>query len=419
VLMISIDGMRPDYVTEAAAHHIKLPTLQRIMANGTYADRVVNSLPTNTYPNHTTLVTGVSPAKHGIYNNMIFDPLLQHPNEWYWFADEVHVPTLWQAASAAGLTTASVGWPVTNGATGIDYLITEFAQSEDGAEITALKRDHPADLRESLDPTGKLANADGDVKKVAWSATIISVYKPNFMTVHLNNLDHAEHATGVFSSEDVHVLETLDGQVKTLMDAELAADPKAIVVVVSDHGFVNVEKRVNLEVLFIRAGLAPPRPAHGKLALDTPWDAEAWDGGGTDAIMLHHPNDKQMLQKVSDLLQQAAGNPEYGIARILDREAILTMGGFPDASFVVEWKPGFCSGRALSGEIVKSTPGTGQHGYAPDRPDVESSFFMVGRGVAVDRDLGVIDMRQIASTIAKILAVPFPSATMKPLDYEP
>jgi predicted AlkP superfamily pyrophosphatase or phosphodiesterase len=416
VLMISIDGMRPDYVTAADGHHLKIPTLRHIMAEGTYADRVINSLPTNTYPNHTTLVTGVWPAQHGIYNNIKFDPLLQHPDEWYWYADAVRVPTIWQAASNAGLTTASVGWPVTNGAKGIDFLITEFAQSEAGAELTEQERDNPVGLRHQLDPSGKMKDADGDIKKTVWSAEIIRTQKPNLMTVHLNNLDHIEHATGVFTADDFRTLEVLDAQVKTLMDAELSVDPNAIIIVVSDHGFVNVDKRVNLETLFIRAGLAPARPAVGKLPLNTPWQAEAWDGGGTDAIMLHDPTDKAILQKVSDLLQNAAKNPDYGIAHILNHDGAVKMGGYPEASFVVEWKPGFSSGRALSGEMTKSTPGKGAHGFLPDRPELNSSFFMAGHGVA-HKDLGVIDMRQIAPTIAKLLGITFPSAALSAVAY--
>jgi len=416
VLMIS---MRPDYVTAADEHQLKIPTLRNIMAGGTYADHVANSLPTNTYPNHTTLVTGVWPAVHGIYNNMKFDPLQQHPGEWYWYANEVRVPTIWQAASKAGLTTASVGWPVTNGAQGIDYLITEFAQSEDGAEIKSLQSDKPVGLRDQLDPKGLLKDADGDVKKTAWSTAIIQQDKPNFMTVHLNDLDHMEHQTGVFSPDDLKTLEVLDSQVKTIIDAELAVDPKAVIVIVSDHGFMNVDKRVNLGILFVRAGLVPARPKGGKIPGDAPWDAMAWDGGGTDAIMLHDPNNKQVLQKVSDLLQDAAKNPDYGIARILTHDEAVKMGGYPDASFVVEWKPGFCSGKALSGDVVISAPGKGQHGYVPDRPEVQSSFFMMGYGVAVHRDLGLIDMRQIPSTIAAILGVPFPSAALQPVHYKP
>jgi predicted AlkP superfamily pyrophosphatase or phosphodiesterase len=69
VLMISVDGMRPDYVLHADEHGLKLPTLRRMVKDGTYAEGVTGVLPTLTYPSHTTLVTGVWPAQHGIFSN--------------------------------------------------------------------------------------------------------------------------------------------------------------------------------------------------------------------------------------------------------------------------------------------------------------------------------------------------------------
>jgi hypothetical protein len=44
---------------------------------------------------------------------------------------------------------------------------------------------------------------------------------------------------------------------------------------------------------------------------------------------------------------------------------------------------------------------------------------MVGHGIVKRRDLGVIDMRQIAPTVARILAIPFSSTQVKAVDYEP
>src|SRR5690242_4926543 len=75
VLLISIDGLRPDYVTQADAHGLKIPNLRRFLSEGSYADGVVGVVPTITYPSHTTLVTGAWPAEHGIYSNITFDPL--------------------------------------------------------------------------------------------------------------------------------------------------------------------------------------------------------------------------------------------------------------------------------------------------------------------------------------------------------
>src|SRR5262245_30248760 len=74
VLLISIDGLRPDSVTAAEQHGLRVPNLRRFLTEGAYAERVRGVVPTVTYPSHTTLITGVSPAKHGIYSNNTFDP---------------------------------------------------------------------------------------------------------------------------------------------------------------------------------------------------------------------------------------------------------------------------------------------------------------------------------------------------------
>jgi len=49
-------------------------------------------------------------------------------------------------------------------------------------------------------------------------------------------------------------------------------------------------------------------------------------------------------------------------------------------------------------------------GYLPFYPEMRASFFAMGEGVARGRDLGVIDMRQIAPTVAGILGVSLPTA---------
>ena len=63
VLMISIDGLRPGDVLEAGKRGIKVPNLTKLASQGVYATGVRNALPTVTYPNHTTLITGVWPSR--------------------------------------------------------------------------------------------------------------------------------------------------------------------------------------------------------------------------------------------------------------------------------------------------------------------------------------------------------------------
>jgi predicted AlkP superfamily pyrophosphatase or phosphodiesterase len=62
------------------------------------------------------MITGVSPAKHGIFTNNTFDPFWKNFDGWYWYAEDIRVPTLWDAALGAGLVTANVHWPVSVGA---------------------------------------------------------------------------------------------------------------------------------------------------------------------------------------------------------------------------------------------------------------------------------------------------------------
>jgi len=111
-ILISIDGLKPEYVLQAGAQSLKIPHLRRFLSEGTYSSGVHGVVPTVTYPSHTTLLTGTSPAAHGILANNTFDPLGKNFGGWYWYAEDIKVPTLWDAATDAGLITANVHWPV-------------------------------------------------------------------------------------------------------------------------------------------------------------------------------------------------------------------------------------------------------------------------------------------------------------------
>jgi predicted AlkP superfamily pyrophosphatase or phosphodiesterase len=62
---------------------------------------------------------------------------------------------------------------------------------------------------------------------------------------------------------------------------------------------------------------------------------------------------------------------------------------------------------------------SGSHGFSPEYPEMRASFFAVGAGIAPHRDLGVIDMRQTAPTVAKILGVAMTTALATPLKVKP
>ena len=261
LLVISIDGMRPDYVSAADLHGLKIPNLRRIFTTGAHARGVRGVLPTVTYPSHTTLMTGVLPAKHGIYGNTTFDPAGKNQGGWYWYSDDVQVPELWEAVSKAGYVTGSVSWPVTVGARGIDWLVPEYwraSTSDDLKLIRALST--PGMMREFEPLIGPyetdLNNAiPGDWARTRYAEAIIRRKHARFLTVHLAALDHLEHASGPFSADSEAALEEIDRMVGTLQKAMRDQAPDAAICIVSDHGFAAIDHQLNLRVPFVKAGL--------------------------------------------------------------------------------------------------------------------------------------------------------------------
>lgn len=412
--MISVDGLRPDYVTQADAHHLHLPILRSLMQEGTYAQGVVGVVPTLTFPGHTTLVTGVWPDRHGIYNNVRFDPLGRNNNAWYWYNSDIKAPTLWHAARQAGIVTASVFWPATVNSEDIQYLLPAYPVRirEDSQLMEAISRPDNY-LQEIEKQTGPFyifgAGTDFDEQLTKVSLAMIKTSKPGFMTVHLVSLDHYEHLTGPFSPESNAAIEAIDGMIGQLMEAERANDPDATIVVVSDHGFASTHTSVNLLIPFVQAGLITLKPAtaHGAPSIAS-WKATLWNSGGSAYVMLHDPEDAATRDQVKSLLERLKENPAYGISRILTHSEIVASGGDPDAAFLIAWKPGYSCGEALAGEVVKAIPGTGTHGYLPDMPELNSAFFASGGSVAPHCDVGVIDMRQIAPTVAGYMGINLP-----------
>ena len=125
LLLVSIDGLKYSHIIDAQKRGISLPNFQKFIQNGTYATGVTGVFPTLTYPSHTSLLTGVSPKKHGITHNFIFEPERKQQNYWTWFTEDIRVPTLWDEARENGLTTANVDWPVSVGAS-IDFNIVQY-----------------------------------------------------------------------------------------------------------------------------------------------------------------------------------------------------------------------------------------------------------------------------------------------------
>ncbi|MFI5058573.1 MAG: alkaline phosphatase family protein [Candidatus Acidiferrales bacterium] len=417
LVMVSIDGLRPDYITAADAHGAKVPNLRRFLKDGTYAEGVVGVVPTVTYPSHTTLVTGVWPAKHGIFANTTFDPLQKNFQGWYWYAEDIRVPTLWDAAALAGRTTATIQWPVTVGAR-VTWNIPEFwrANTPDDAKLLRAVST-PGLLAEAQSALGEyrggIDNApDSDEVRGRYAQWLLEKKHPGLLLLHLASLDHIEHESGPFSSGSMATLERLDAVIGGIREtAERLAPGRAIVAVVSDHGFVKTDAQLNLFPAFRDARLFTV-DEKGKIS---DWKAIPWPTGGSAAIVLKDPNDSATLAQVRELLAKLARDPANGIDRILEAGELHKRGGYPTASFFVGLKPGWRTGSSLDGPVLSKVKPGGTHGGLPDLPELRASFFLVGPGIPAGRSLGIMDMRDVAPTLAHAAGLSLPTADGKNL----
>lgn len=418
VILLSIDGLKPDYVLEADRHGLRVPELRRLVRDGASATGVRGVTPTVTYPSHTTLVTGVAPARHGVINNSPFDPMGTNGNGWYWYAEDIRVPTLWDAAAEAGLVTANVDWPVSVGAR-IRHNIVQFWRApvavppggtEDHKLLRALSTPGLLDEAERTlgpYPAGYRYDVPDDERRAAFVAWMIETKRPDVLTAYFAALDEAQHEHGPYDRATFATLEQLDplvGRVRAA--AERTWGRRFVLAVASDHGHIRTDRAVHLNAVLRGAGLID---AHERGV--TSWRAFAWNAGGSAAIVLKDAADQATLARARAAIAAVEADPSHPIERVLEAADVRASGGFPDAALVVGLSAGFRTGSSLNGPTITAVaaPG-GTHGFLPGARDMESSFFVVGDGIPPGRSLGSIDMRDIAPTLAGKAGTALPRA---------
>jgi predicted AlkP superfamily pyrophosphatase or phosphodiesterase len=418
VVLVSIDGLKPAYVIDADRYRLKIPHLRRLYREGAAARQVTGVLPTVTYPSHTTLLTGVSPERHGIIANTPFDPLGRNQGGWYWYAEDIRVPTLWEACRRAGLKTASVDWPVSVGAP-VDWNIVQMWRTgapDDRKLIRALST--PGLLAEAEAelgsyPEGYDYTVEADLRRAEFNAWLLEKKRPRFQTVYFAGLDSVQHEHGPDSPEALAALERIDVALGRVM----AAAGRAVVAVVSDHGFLPLRSEVRLNAALRQAGLITT-DERGRVVT---WRAITWGSGGSGAVMLRDPADNEARLRVRQLLERMVADPAGGLLAFYAPGDPRRAGSFPEAEFVVGTRPEFYLGGGLDGPVVqplrRGDHSGGGHGFLPTLPAMDSAFLIAGPGIPV-RDLGRIDMRDIAPTLAALLGVALPDAEGRQL-FEP
>jgi arylsulfatase A-like enzyme len=415
VVLISIDGLTPDYYLPRAGRQVRTPALDALRGRGSWAEGVVGQYPSLTYPSHTSIATGARLARHGVYGNTRFDRA-GGVEGWYFESSTLKVPALWDAAKQAGLTTAALSWPVTVGAK-IDYLIPETNQSPRGTTWLDLARsqstpglvDAVGSRLGGFEGKDPRSYSDRDRFMSAAAALVIERHKPNLLMLHLVEADGAQHQYGPGSPEAIAAIEHVDTKIGELVSAieraGIARD--TAIVVTGDHGFYRVHSAFQPNVALRDAGLLEA-DAEGRI---TSWRAMAHRA----SIKLTDPDDAATAKKAIDLFEELADGRYRGLFRVVHRDEIARLGGDPEALVILEPIEGYTMSAGLSGGFMVASNRHGDHGYLPTVPAMHTGLIAAGAGIQAGLAVPLARQIDIAPTAARLLGFDLREADGVPL----
>jgi predicted AlkP superfamily pyrophosphatase or phosphodiesterase len=406
VIVISLDGF-PGFALEDAKQPV--PTLRRLMQEGTWA-RMHTITPTITWPNHTTMVTGVHADEHGLLLNgtilrtngwppVRVDPKIDKEKM-------VHAQTVYDAAHQAGLTTAQVDWVAINNAPTITWAFNEWVTPDDSV------------AREMIERGMLTTNEVQDFTKfnIVWrdqvwtkaAAYLIRQHQPNLMLFHLLTLDATHHRYGPKTLAGSTAMGFLDSCVAQVVEAvhQAGMTDRTTFLVVSDHGFKGYTNEIRAAVALQSAGLSNA--------------AYVLPEGGTGFLYLNATNPSDASRKVMELMKSVEG-----IADVIAPERFSALGlPLPQSDpqmfdLLLTAKPGYSFSGAAGGAVTASVPQqAGSHGYLSSDPDLDAIFIASGYGVKAGAKLDEVRSIDVAPTIAKLLRVSLPKAKGKALHLE-
>jgi predicted AlkP superfamily pyrophosphatase or phosphodiesterase len=360
VVLISLDGTRPSDVRE-------LPAFKRIARQGAFGAGLVPAFPSNTFPNHVTFATGVSPDKHGIVNNVFLDPkrgLYRYANDPGW----IEVEPIWSIAARAGIPSASFFWV-----------------GSEGAWRNGLG---PREWK-TFDP--KVSESEKVRQILDWLA---APDPPRLVTSWFHGADGVGHRYGPDAREVAEALRAQDAALGVLLDGLEARGLLAstTLLVVSDHGMARVERSVDLEGALAAAGIP----------------ADVIGGGGFATVRLHAPRKWLFFSRARDAVAVARANglqawprgaAPYGVpvhnVRFGDVVALAPLG-----TLIV--------GHTDSAGPAAVGPLRGAHGYRPELPEMAGLFAAVGRGVEPGTRPAAVRAVDVAPTVLALLGVSEP-----------
>ncbi len=425
VVLVSVDGLAASYFDDSKA---EMPTLRAIASQGARAKGMHAAFPTVTWPTHTTLVTGVHPARHGVLGNSVWDREkgrgVTYIGDPELTKDEaVKVPTLYDAVAASGGTAAGVIWPCTTGAKSLKFMIPDVGKIELFNRFTT-----PGFVDEAV-------AAGVDISKLGewgWSkehsnerdrlyartaSYLLTKHHINLVMVHLITPDGVEHANGPHTREAYQAVKDADLCIQEIWETlqQPAFEGNSAIFVVSDHGFAPYEKYIKPNVILKELGLvASDRDDDVK-------DRKAWtvtQGGSAFVYALDDEHRSQHVATMKERFQKLEG-----ISGIVT-PAEYKMFGLPDPTtnsqspdLVLLTQPGYSFIASLEPPAITDTKGLkGSHGH-DHRPDyMHATFVAAGIGIKPGVELETVRGIDVAPTIAHLMGVELKNVDGRVLD---
>lgn len=421
VILVTIDGMRGDYIARGDPYHLKIPTMRGLIREGASGERTLSVFPTLTGTAHTALVTGVGAARHGILGNNRFDPSV-----WVWGRDnydaqppyrdfsDIRAETIWAAARSRKMATAAINWPQTAGGP-IDFRVDVAVGATADEAYTRTSRSAGTWL-DHLEPRfGRIAALDtrmADHYKALIAGEILHRFKPAFMALHLSHTDAVQHALGPGTAEALVAVEEADANLGIIVDAirryALASD--VAIIVTGDHGFLPMHTELAINLPLVEGGLIKrgrdQRPE---------WDVIIAPNRGLGSVYVRDGLDQAALSARARQLLGAYAARYPGRFRILERAELDRWGADGRAVFGIEPLPGYVLDARLAPPFAQPHNRAAGHGYAPDTPGMETGLIMAGAGVRRGVVLAETRTIDIAPTIARLLGFELTQAEGQPI----
>ncbi len=194
LVLISVDGMRPDGLIEAST-----PYLDQMIKEGALSLRAQSVIPSVTLPCHSTMLRGVDVTRHGVTTN-VFTPLARP------------VESIFDTAKRHGLKTGFFyNWPelrdlAAPGSIDVSYCFNEIQHKNGDTRVAHVACEHIP--HESFD----------------------------FLMIYLGCVDQAGHDFGWMSDEYLEAIEHADKCIGQIIETCLAQKIPMNAIVTSDHG---------------------------------------------------------------------------------------------------------------------------------------------------------------------------------------